>query len=111
MVGFAPGKVLCQCTFKPEDHWVSQRQRRKHMKAYPPRIQPSSGPAPYPQNISSAINEPVIEFEDLGGYDIQQMGDEDREESVCDENNAATSDNDDMEHGIHWCTVHLLKNL
>ena len=33
------GLVVCDCTFKTEDHWVSLPSRRKHRQKYPRRSQ------------------------------------------------------------------------
>src|SRR5579859_5199398 len=62
MVGLAgKNSVLCDCTMKETDHWVSLRNRRKHLKNYPSRLQLRENLSPSPPLIS--MDDPVTQAE------------------------------------------------
>jgi hypothetical protein len=62
--------IVCDCTFKTEDHWVSLSSRRKHRQKYPRRSQLSHRPL-------SSLNQLVVSsgFSDDGLDDYEHEGD------------------------------------
>ena len=71
MVRYENDLVICDCTFKPENHWISRPSRRKHRQKYPRRSQSNNLSHTLPFAFNQSATSSGLSDD---GFDVYERG-------------------------------------